>query len=473
MATHATRADSRAVLRRALHPPVRERRFWVIQLMVVLIAGLHLFLDLHVATESGAFPSGIPVALLILPVGYAALRYGLAGATCTAVWAILLWLPDLTLSHDRGHVGGDVVDLALVVMVAIVFGQRMDTERLTHVRVEQTMAASLAIETRFHRLFETNHSPILVLDHQDVVTDANPAARTLFGEEVIGVSGARLLDQDVTLTGQAGRVVSLANGHDYRLDVVSLTNEDGDLSTQVVLEDVTEERSEGRRARRYAQLVVEAEEDQRRRLARELHDEPLQLFLLLARRLESLGEVHGVPEGVANGLKEAHHQTLDAAQRLRTLARDLRPPTLDQLGLAAAVSTLVADIEDEADPVAELRVRGSEIRLAPEVELGAFRIVQEAVRNSLRHADASHLTVTILFEPEELDISVTDDGKGFTLEGRGELDPEHLGILGMRERARLLSGHLDVRTAPGQGTAVEASFPLEPQHILPSRMTPS
>jgi len=155
METLTTRADSRAVLRLALHPPVREARFWIVQTMVGLFALLHLWLDLHVSIASGAFPSGLPVALLILPVGYAALRYGLAGATCTALWAILLWLPDLLLSRDRGHVGSDVIDLALVVIVAIVFGRRMDAERLTHVGVERAMAASLATEARFHRLFET------------------------------------------------------------------------------------------------------------------------------------------------------------------------------------------------------------------------------------------------------------------------------------------------------------------------------
>src|ERR1035441_4363850 len=75
---------------------------------VVMIAGLHLILDLHVSTETGAFPSGLPVALLIIPVGYAALRYALAGAAATTAWAILLWLPDLLLPSDQGHVGGDL-----------------------------------------------------------------------------------------------------------------------------------------------------------------------------------------------------------------------------------------------------------------------------------------------------------------------------------------------------------------------------
>ena len=448
-----------------MHPPVRETRFWVIQAVVLLIAGLHLLLDVHVSTETGAFPSGVPVALLILPVGYAALRYALAGAAATIVLAILLWLPDLLLPRDLGHVGGDVVDLTLIVIVAFVFGRRIDAERLTHARAELAMTKSLDIEARYHRLFETNRSPILVIDQRGHVSDANPAAQALLGANVIGVSGDSLLEGGATLGEQVGRVVSLRDGHDYRLDVVSLPEELDNVYTQVIYEDVTEERSEGRRARRYAQLVIQAEEDQNRRLARELHDEPLQLFLLLARRLESLGEVSGVPLIVAEGLDEARHQSLDAASRLRTLARDLRPPTLDQLGLVAALQGLVADIEDEDDPIGELKVVGKETRLDPETELGSFRIVQEAVRNALRHAGATHLDVTVAFESQHLALAVADDGKGFRPESLGELDPEHLGILGMRERARLLSGQLNVRSEEGRGTVVEVTIPIDGRRI--------
>lgn len=454
-----TRADSKSVLRLAAHPPVREARFWIIQGAVLLIAGLHLALDLHDSVEIGAFPSGVPVALLILPVGYAALRYALAGAAATTALAILLWLPDLLLPRDRGHVGGDLVELTLIVIVAFVFGRRIDAERFAHVRTERALAKALDIETRYHRLFETIRSPMLALDREGIVTDANPAATKLLGDDVVGQRGITLLNADVSLDAQVGRVISLADGHDYRLDIVALPNDLGDVDTQVIFEDVTEERSEGRRARRYAQLVIRAEEDQNRRLARELHDEPLQLFLLLARRLESLGEVQGVPPVVAAGLAEAHHQSLDAAGRLRSLARDLRPPTLDQLGLVAALSSLVADIEDEDDPAAELRVHGTEVRLHSEVELGSFRIIQEATRNALRHAGASHLTITVTFGPDELTLSVTDDGAGFDLDGLSEQDSEHLGLLGMRERARLLGGHLEVHSAPSRGTTVVATVP--------------
>ena len=460
MTAPATPADFRSVLRLALHPPLREAPFWIIQFVVFLIAGVHLFLDLHVASETGAFPSGVPVALLILPVGYSALRYALAGAAATAALAVVLWLPDLLLPRDLGHVGGDVVELTLIVIVAIVFGRRIDAERFAHLRSERAMSKALDIETRYRQLFATNRSPILVLTDDGVVGDANPAATRLFGPDVVGRTGTSLLGGNIEIDEQTGRVLSLPDGHDYRLDVVSLPDETGDVDAQVIFEDVTEEREEGRRARRYAQLVTRAEEDQNRRLARELHDEPLQLFLLLARRLESLGEVPGVPTGVVEGLSEAHHQSLDAAQRLRNLARGLRPPTLDQLGLTAAISSLKADLDEGGEPVIEFRVVGTERRLIADVELGSFRIVQEALRNTLRHARANHVMVSVSFGSNELTLSVIDDGQGFNLQALSEQDSEHLGLLGMRERARLLGGQLEVRTGQGHGTQLIATIPL-------------
>ena len=288
---------------------------------------------------------------------------------------------------------------------------------------------------------------------------------------MLGRAGTDLLGGDVTLDEGARRVLSLADGHDYRLDVVRLPDGADDVVTQVIFEDVTEERSEGRRAQRYSQLVTRAEEDQKRRLARELHDEPLQLFLLLARRLQALGEVPGVPAAVADGLGEARVQSLEAAQRLRTLARGLRPPTLDQLGLVAAISSLVADIEEEGSPMVELHVAGPEARLLPEVELGAFRIVQEAIRNSLRHARAQRIDVVVEFRPDELTLRVSDDGRGFDAEKVNEVDAEHLGLLGMRERARLLGGHLEVRTGDARGTTTLAVIPRGEGH--PPRDGPS
>lgn len=346
------------VVRRAADPPVREVRFWVVQAMVAGITVLHLLADLHSSVERGAFPGGLPVALLILPVGYAALHYGLSGSAATGLWAALLWLPDLLLPHDRGHAGSDIVNLALVEAVAFFVGQRIEAERLARAEVERTTATALAVEARYRR------------------------------------------------------------------------------------------------------LVIRAEEDERARLARELHDEPLQLFLHLARSLERLAGTPEVPTGVADGLSKARVQAIEAAGRLRTLARNLRPPALDQLGFVPALTSMLADVEEASGTPVDLAVEGPAERLDPDIELGAFRIAEEAVRNAVRHADPSRIDVGVSLGPGALHLVVHDDGRGFAPEyAAGEQDG-HLGILGMDERARLLGGQLRVRSSPGTGTTVEVTLPL-------------
>ena len=458
MASGPSTAELGDHFRRALRPPVGEGRFWAVQAMVVALAGLHLVVDLRTAPTGGAFPGGIPVALLVVPVGYAALRYGLAGSVATGLWATVLWLPDLLLPRDEGHVGADLINLVVINGVALFFGARIEAERHARRRVERATAEQLRAETRYRELFEANRTPILVLDAGGVVREANPAARALLGPATVGAPSETLLGGDGPEPD--GAVLELGDGHDYRARRTALSTGVGGQTAQVILQDVTEERRRGRQATHYAALVVAAEEDQRRRLARELHDEPLQLFLHLARRLENLGRVAGVPGDVAAGLGEARLQALDAAARLRTMARDLRPPALDQLGLVAALSSFLADVDEETGLAVDLDVSGNPSRLPRNVELGAFRIVQEAVRNTVRHAGADEVRVSVAFGADQLAIEVADDGSGFERdEGGGAGEQQHLGLLGMTERATLLGGSVEVRTADGEGTTVVAVLP--------------
>ncbi len=462
-------ATHRSILQRILHPPISDGPFWIIQVTVLVIVALHYFVDIHPSVINQSLPSGVPVAILVIPIGYAALRYGLAGSAATTLWALVLWLPDLMLPHDEGHAGDDLINFAIIVLVAFIFGRRIETERLTQRRIDEATARTLAVEAGYRRLFESNRSPIVVLDDHGVVSDANPAAVALLGAAVVGRPITDVLKCDGDVGALSGCVLTLNDGRDYRLDAVVLPTDANARRRQISFEDVTEERHEERRARQFAQQVVQVEEDQRRRLARELHDEPLQLFLHLARRLETLGNAGGVPPSVATGLAETRNQALDAATRLRTLARDLRPPALDQLGLVAALSSLVADIDDEGAATTNLAVRGTPTRLSPDVELGAFRIVQESMRNAQRHANARHLRVSVEFGDDALHVSVIDDGSGFDQEVslRSDSEAPSLGIVGMRERARLLGGSLTVQSTLGVGTVVEAIIPFD----APSRPT--
>ncbi|TAN20728.1 MAG: sensor histidine kinase [Actinomycetota bacterium] len=278
---------------------------------------------------------------------------------------------------------------------------------------------------------------------------------------MIGRTDQNVLPGSFLSKEQAGQVLRLPNGRNYRAGFVSLPGDTSTASSQVIFEDITEEHRESRRATLYAALVVEADEDRRRRLSREHLEEPLQLLLHLARRLESLGG-SDVPSASPQALGDDRSQALEAAARLKTIARELRPKTLDDLGLVAALSGLLADVDEETDLTTEIQVVGEAVRLAPEVELGAFRIIQEAVRNTIRHARANRLYMSIVFRTNELQVTVADDGCGFTL---GDLDDqmeEHLGLLSMGERAKLLGGDVQLRSEPGAGTVIEARVPLGP-----------
>ncbi len=448
------------VIRRALHPPLHDRGFWGVQAVVVLLAGLHFLIDLRSSAEGGSFPGGIPVALLIVPVGYAALRWGLSGSALTAAFATVLWLPDLLLPVDKGHAPSDVVNLVLVDAVALVFGQRIEAERRAHARVEQATLARLYAEAGFRQLFEANRAPILVVDAAGNVRGANPAATAAFGEGTLGARASALAGSDAPVETLHGQVVSAHDGHDYRVAYVTLP-EGGDSAAQLVFEDVTEERSQSRRAAQRRARMIAAEEEQRRRLARELHDELLQLLLHLARKLEALRESPGMLPDVLSSLDDARVRSLQAATRLRALARDLRPPSLDHLGLVAALSGFLAEVEEESGLPVELTVAGAARRLAPDVELGVFRIVQEAVRNAVGHGRPRRVDVTVELGAERLEVRVSDDGAGFDARAlQADAQSAHLGLVGMSERAGLLGGTLEVDSEPGGGTVVHASIPL-------------
>lgn len=453
-----TRTDSGAVLRQVFHPPVREWQFWAIQLAVTLIAGLHLLNDTVVNFFGGDLPTGVPVALLVIPVGYAAVRYGLAGSAATSLWATLLWLPDLTVRH--GQMSADVIDLVMVDVVAIVFGMRIESERYARSMVERESAERIAAEASYRLLFESNRAPIVVVDSSGRILDSNPAAHQLRESTDDLAMIHQSLENGGTIASLNGRTVRMSNDRDYRIGIVDLPGHVDGAATQLVFEDVTAELDESRRATRYARLVVKVEEEQRRRLARELHDEPLQLFLHLARRLESLGSKAGVPDEVSGGLDQARLQALDAAARLRVLARDLRPPALDRLGLVPALSSLLSDVEEETTLSTTLSVTGEPARIGADLELGAFRIIQESVNNAVKHAGASRVDVTVAFEPDRIELGVRDDGQGFVPDAVPDRGASGMGLMGMRERAVILAGRVDVHSSPGHGTTVSAVLPL-------------
>jgi signal transduction histidine kinase len=453
----------REILTRALHPPLRDPAFWAVQAMVVAWAIVHIVADLH-GFENGILPTGAPIDPLLIPVGYAALRYGLSGSAATAVWAGLLWLPDLVLPNHRGHPDQDLVQIAVVIAVALFVGLEIERAHLEQARAEAAEAERRAAELHYHQLFETNASPILLVDSDGVVAEANAAAVALWGS-VIGSTSERLLGKrggDLA-EGRSPETVRLhtqtGEERDYRLSVSRLGAGANGSLRQLVLEDVTEEYLAGSQARAWAGEVLRAQEEERRRIAREIHDDPLQRLLQLARRMEALGSP-GSSEDGSGRIGAARNELLDVIGHLRDVTRTLHPAGLDQLGLVAALRGLLADVEAEEGVTTELAVTGEVARGTPEAEVGVFRIAQEAVRNVVRHAGANRLQVELAYQEGVVRMTVADNGRGFDQAGTKPGAGSHLGILGMRERASLLNGRCEVLSTPGEGTFVAATVPL-------------
>jgi len=229
------------------------------------------------------------------------------------------------------------------------------------------------------------------------------------------------------------------------------------------LRDVTEQRRMQDSLRYYLSQITKAQEEERKRIARDLHDDTSQALYALSRQVDNFtrDNVELAPNQ-ATFLKELRQQLNNALEGIRRFTQELRPPMLDDLGLLAALRWEVNDLEKRAGIETELTVSGTERRYSAEVELIIFRIVQEALRNVEKHAQASKVAVTIEFTEGKTKVSVCDNGKGFELRGGLSDLPRtgKLGLAGMEERVHLLNGSMRIESKPGKGTRVIIEAPI-------------
>jgi signal transduction histidine kinase len=213
----------------------------------------------------------------------------------------------------------------------------------------------------------------------------------------------------------------------------------------------------------YVRQITEAQEDERRRIAQELHDDTAQALIDLSRRLDNLATSREQSsEAVIERLEEFQDMIDSILQGIRRFSRDLRPSVLDDLGLLPALEWLTANLMEGNEIEAELKVYGDRRRLPPEAELVLFRIVQEALNNVRRHSQASKVVTVVDFGEDGVRITVDDNGQGFEVPSRtGDLAAMgKLGLVGMHERAYLLDGTLTVRSQPREGTTVTVDVPV-------------
>ena len=232
-----------------------------------------------------------------------------------------------------------------------------------------------------------------------------------------------------------------------------------DIEHRLAIEKAWESQQE--QLRTLTQKVIAAQEEERRRIARELHDEWGQL---LSSMKIDIAMLENASSELCAKLEAKIDRVLSSS---RQLSRSLRPSLLDQQGLQPALQHLVGDFERRLSVT--LEVSGLERRFAESVEITAFRLVQESLTNIRKHADAEHVKICVGAGAETLHIEIIDNGRGF--------DPEHIagngaqrgsaGVTGMTERVNSLGGRFQVFSRPGYGTRVRASLPVEPERTAP------
>ncbi len=217
------------------------------------------------------------------------------------------------------------------------------------------------------------------------------------------------------------------------------------------------------RLRFYLQQVTRAQEEERRRIARELHDDTAQDLVILLRQVDEFASAADKlsPQNIEL-LEELRRQASKIMDGVHRFSQDLRPSVLDDLGLLPALEWLTSDLTNNLGIVVEMKVEGKVHRFSPETELVVFRIAQEALRNVWKHSGAKKAMVTLKFGKEATVLTVEDEGKGFEMPSRtDELTlAGKLGLAGMQERAQLIGGKLSLQSAPGKGTTVTLEVPI-------------
>lgn len=214
----------------------------------------------------------------------------------------------------------------------------------------------------------------------------------------------------------------------------------------------------------YIGAMTLGQEDERKRLARELHDETVQSLIALNQQVELIErDLSRDPRQAAGRLSELRPLLAEAIAGLRRQIQDLRPLYLEDLGFVPALEMLIRQTTQQHHLIGDFEVSGQPYRrLAPTLEISAYRIVQEALRNVISHAHATWVHIELIFDNADIMLRIEDDGVGFHVSAHPYrlVQEGHYGLLGMQERAQLCSGHFDIESEIGKGTIITVQLPI-------------
>ncbi|MDI6907366.1 MAG: histidine kinase [Thermoanaerobacterales bacterium] len=228
------------------------------------------------------------------------------------------------------------------------------------------------------------------------------------------------------------------------------------------LNNLSERLDEVQEFQRLRLRIIEAQEEERRRVAREIHDGPAQAMANIVMRADYCTRLYQIDPGkVVEELAALQQLVRSCLDEVRKIIFDLRPMALDDLGLVPALKRFLKQYEEQYGLAVEMVFFGQGERLEPAIEVALFRVIQEALNNVRKHAEASSVLVKVEVTPDIVNLLVRDNGRGFDVDAAlGDAGRRGYGLTGMRERIALLKGQIKFRSAPGRGTNVIINVPL-------------
>jgi len=210
--------------------------------------------------------------------------------------------------------------------------------------------------------------------------------------------------------------------------------------------------------------VIRAQEEERRRLAREVHDGPAQTLANIVLRLEIAEKLLEFdPSRVKAELTDLKSLVRSNLQDIRRIIYDLRPMAMEDLGIVSAIAKYLDNFQDCYGIKCEFRIEGQEKRFLPALELAFFRLVQEGMTNVAKHAQSAKVDISLIYQEDWTIARIRDYGKGFEVNFALTTAGEHFGLIGMRERVEMFSGHFSIQSTLGKGTTIELLIPSRPE----------
>lgn len=473
-------------------------RFWLVVALFALGVVLHYPQQLlgtdssSLLTSLGLTRHAVERVFLLLPISYVGLVFGLKAGLVSLGVALAIMLPRAiwvsTSPPDAIFESAGIIVIGGLVNLWFHFHRR-------------DIAQRKSAEAMLTKIIDGSSIPAFVLNKQHVVTHWNTALESLSAikkAEIIGTDEQwrafypekRPVMADLIVDGATPAKIAAHYGNKYeksRLIKDAYEAEDwfpalrgegrwlhftasplkdsrgGIIGAIETLEDVTERKNAEENLRRYLQEITRAQEEERKRIARELHDETAQDLVILLRQVDEFASAADKlsPQN-AERMEQLRQQASKVMDGVHRFSQDLRPSVLDDLGLLPALEWLANDLTEHFGIAVEMKVVGKARRFSPEAELVVFRVAQEALRNVWKHSGAKKAKVTLKFGAGKAVLTVEDEGRGFALPERmDELTVAgKLGLTGMQERAQLIGGKLNLQSAPDKGTTVTLEVPV-------------